>query len=216
MMMPELHRPIPIDRISGADIEVQASPAECAALAKRLLLPAVGAVWCRWRCRALPGGVFAAEGRLKAELTQICVVSLDPFPAKVDERFEVHFVPEDQIGDPDPDEEIDEIPYQGFEIDLGEATAEQLALSLDPYPRKPGAVLPPEASDEPVHPFAALARLPPKSPPQNCESDVFPPVFACRGNSPLLDRAAHDFACKTASCWCRLDSLEGQSPHGRT
>ena len=159
MIRPELYRPIPIDRIADVDIDVRASQAECAALANRLMLPAVAAVSCRWRCSVLPGGVFAAEGHLKAEITQICVVTLDPFPARVDERFEVRFVPEDQIGDTDPDEEIDEIPYQDFEIDLGEATAEQLALSLDPYPRKPGAVLPPEVSEELDHPFAALAQL---------------------------------------------------------
>jgi len=166
MIPPELHRPIPIDRINAGDIDVRASQAECAALAKRLLLPEIAAVWCRWRCTSLPGGGFAARGHLKAAITQICVVSLDPFPAKIDEHFEVRFVPEDQVGDVDPDDEIDEIPYQGFEIDLGEATAEQLALSLDPYPRKPGAVLPPEASDELEHPFAALAQLQPK-PPRN-------------------------------------------------
>jgi len=33
---------------------------------------------------------------------------------------------------------------------------EQLALALDPYPRKPGAALPPELAAEPDGPFAAL------------------------------------------------------------
>jgi len=167
MAPPELHRPIPIDRIAAGDIDVRASQAECAALAKRLILPAIASVTCRWRCTALPGGVFAARGHLKAAITQICVVSLDPFPAKIDERFEVHFIPETQIGEEDASEEIDEIPYQGFEIDLGEATAEQLALSLDPYPRKEGATLPPEATDEPGNPFAGLAALQPKRPKEN-------------------------------------------------
>ncbi len=41
-------------------------------------------------------------------------------------------------------------------IDLGEALAEQLALALDPYPRKPGAKLPSEASDDGANPFSAL------------------------------------------------------------
>ena len=165
MSMPELHRPVPIDRLTAGDIEVRASAEECAALARRLLLPGIASVSCRWRCSALPGGAFAAHGHLKAAITQVCVVSLDPFPVRIDERFEVHFIPEDQIGEEDASEEIDEIPYGGFEIDLGEATAEQLALSLEPYPRKPGAVLPPEASDDPLSPFAALAKL--QSKPEN-------------------------------------------------
>jgi len=42
---------------------------------------------------------------------------------------------------------------------------EQLALALDPYPRKPGAALPVELLDEPTGPFAALARLTRKAAP---------------------------------------------------
>jgi hypothetical protein len=53
-------------------------------------------------------------------------------------------------------ESPDEIPYAGDSIDLGAVLAEQLALSLDPYPRKPGAALPPEAADEPETPFSIL------------------------------------------------------------
>jgi hypothetical protein len=44
-------------------------------------------------------------------------------------------------------------------IDLGEATTEQLALALDPFPRKPGAEIPPEAKEAPEGPFAALGRI---------------------------------------------------------
>jgi len=58
----------------------------------------------------------------------------------------------------------DEIPYTGGLIDLGAALAEQLALSLPPYPRKPGAELPPEARDDSANPFAALSRLRGKEP----------------------------------------------------
>jgi len=62
---------------------------------------------------------------------------------------------QEEEGDPESD---DEIPYLGASIDLGEATVEQLALTLDPYPRKPDAVLPEEElPDAVVHPFAALA-----------------------------------------------------------
>ena len=58
--------------------------------------------------------------------------------------------------DDDP-ESIDEIPYEGSTIDLGEAAAEQLALALDPYPHKPGATLP-DSDEAPRNPaFAALA-----------------------------------------------------------
>ena len=167
MTNPELYRPVGLDRLCDGDIEVHATTAECAAIAARLLLPAVASVHCRWHCESLPGGVVAARGVLRASVTQTCVVSLDPFPAAIDEHFEVRFVPASEIGDEDESEDIDEIPYEGFEIDLGEATIEQLALSLDPYPRKPGATLPEEATDERAHPFAGIAALSPKLPDGN-------------------------------------------------
>jgi uncharacterized metal-binding protein YceD (DUF177 family) len=92
-------------------------------------------------------------------VVQVCVISLDEFESEVVERFVVRFVPEGTESDEiDPDEDVDEIPYAGGVIDLGEAAAEQLGLALDPYPRKPGATLPESAAGEPGNPFASLAR----------------------------------------------------------
>ncbi len=156
---PEMQRLFTTERLADAVIEVKATAAECAAVAERLLLPGIASIYCRWHCSALPGGQVAVKGLLKADITQTCVVSLDPFPARIDERFEVRFVPAADLGEEDESEEIDEIPYTGSEIDLGEATVEQLALSLDPYPRKDDAVLHPSASDDSANPFAALAKL---------------------------------------------------------
>jgi hypothetical protein len=159
MNMSEMSRIFSLEKLDNGEIEVVATPEECALVAQRLLLPAIASIRCRWSIRLLAAKQVAAKGHLVAKITQECVVSLDPFPAKVDERFEVRFVPEADMNDEDASEEIDEIPYSGFEIDLGEATAEQLALSLDPYPRKPGAELHPSASDDTANPFAALAKL---------------------------------------------------------
>ena len=75
-------------------------------------------------------------------VVRTCVVSLDDFETTLEEDFRVRFVPAGtETDNPDPEAE-DEIPFAGTVIDLGEAAAEQLALSLDPYPRKPGAELP--------------------------------------------------------------------------
>ncbi len=139
---------------------VEATGAECAAIAGRLLVPSVEAVRCEWTLRPSTGGVVLAGGRLHARLHQECVVSLEPFPVEVSEAFDVHFVPAGQESDAaDEPDEPDELPYDGAGLDLGEATVEQLALSLDPYPRKPGAVLPDEAGEQAANPFDALARL---------------------------------------------------------
>jgi uncharacterized metal-binding protein YceD (DUF177 family) len=157
----EFHRPVAVERIgaSGLDATVEATEAEGQMLARRMAIPAVSSLSCRYRLTALPGGTVLAEGHLCAAVVQTCVVTLEPFEAAVEERFRVRFVPAGaESDDEDPDAD-DEIPYQGAVIDLGEAAAEQLALALDPYPRKPDATLPQAAGDAAVSPFAALARL---------------------------------------------------------
>lgn len=164
-MTPELHRPSATDRISTQSlvVEIVASADECVAVAARLGITAVHALRCDFTLRwSLPGqgGVIVAVGRLHAELVRECVLSLESFPVRVDEQFRVLFVPSgSEPKDDDPDSD-DEIPYDGAAIDLGEAAVEQLALTLDPYPHKPGATLPDAASEPDLGPFAALALHP--------------------------------------------------------
>lgn len=167
-MTPELYRPLAVEQIgpAGLDFEVRADAAECAALAARMAVPAVAELLCRFRLTALPGGLVLAEGHLRAQVARECVVTLETFAAPTEERFRLRFVPAGSetpgmgAGGDDPESD-DEIGYDAGTIDLGEATAEQLALALDPYPRKPGAALPEIADETPELPFAALARLKP-------------------------------------------------------
>lgn len=164
--MSELHRPVPLDRIgaTGLDVTVEATPAECSALAERMQLPAVHALTCAFHLVREDRDHFAARGHLRATITQTCIVSMEDFDTEVEETFQVRFVPaeeESEIIDPEAD---DDLPYEGNTIDLGEAAAEQLGLAIDPYPRMPGAELPEEAGaadsePEPPHPFASLAGL---------------------------------------------------------
>jgi uncharacterized metal-binding protein YceD (DUF177 family) len=144
---PELHRPSRVSRIApdGVRVVVESSDAERAALAARMGLPAIHALGGRFDLVREANGTVAATGRLTATVVQTCVVSLEDFESAIAEDFTVRFVPEGtESDDPDP-ESVDEIPYAGDTIDLGEATAEQMALSLDPYPRRPDASLPDEA-----------------------------------------------------------------------
>jgi uncharacterized metal-binding protein YceD (DUF177 family) len=160
-MTPEFHRPLSLDRIGpqGLDIAVEATPAERAALATRMKLPAVLALACSFHLVREGRDSVLARGVLRARVTQTCVVSLDDFDAPLEEVFQVCFVPSGQETDEIDPEADDEIPFEDNTIDLGEAAAEQLGLALDPYPRMPGA----EASgveDQPQpHLFDALRRL---------------------------------------------------------
>lgn len=163
---PEWHRPLPVLRLAaGSHFEtIIATPAECAALAVRMGLPAIKSLRCGFTLHPRTAGAFRADGHLVARFTQTCVVSLDDFATAMDEKFRLMFVPAGQESDDDPESD-DDVPYHGLAIDLGEAAAEQFALLLDPYPRKPDAALAdlsgddPTAESGPPSPFAALARL---------------------------------------------------------
>ena len=156
----ELSRLVRLDRVPsrGMDVDVQASEAERAALASRfdlLGLPALGA---EVSVRPGMGGVWTVAGRLRAEVVQACVVTLDPVPQSIDETFEVRFAA-GAAGSPD-DPEAPE-PLEGDTIDVGAIVADHLSLALDPFPRAPGATFEPaaEPADARPNPFAALEQL---------------------------------------------------------
>ena len=160
-MTVELSRPLAVERVAlaGLDFRVEATRDECAALARRMNLPAVLSLTCRFRLEQDLPETLVARGHLVAHVVQTCVVSLDDFTTVVEERFGLRIVRAGTESDnPDP-EALDEIPFADGIVDLGEATAEQLALALDPYPRTPGAVLPDVDPEVQTHGFAALAAL---------------------------------------------------------
>ncbi|MEG1028831.1 hypothetical protein D3C80_894430 [compost metagenome] len=105
------------------------------------------------------------EGRVVADAVQTCGLTLEPLPVHVDRKFSVQMV-EATEREPDEEGEIDlemddDSPDQieDGRLDLGQYAVEQLALSLDPFPRKPGAVF--EQPKEPgeISPFAVLKAL---------------------------------------------------------
>jgi uncharacterized metal-binding protein YceD (DUF177 family) len=160
-MTTELSRPIAVAKIraKGFTVVVQATPEECAAVAARMELPTIQSLECRFELTREDDGVSVfAAGHLLAEVTQTCVTSAEDFAARVDETFSIRFVPAGtERDDPDPDLP-DEIPYEADTIDLGEATAEQLGLALDPWPRIEGATVPMIDDGDESSPFAVLAQ----------------------------------------------------------
>jgi uncharacterized metal-binding protein YceD (DUF177 family) len=154
----------------GQVITIEATLNERKELASFYKLPAIAALTATLRLDPWGRGGARVTGAVHGELTQVCVVSLEPFPAIVDEDVDVRFAPETvansrstaaqetetfSLADEDePDPVVD------GKIDLGALTAEFFALGLDPYPRKPGAILDEERTNsEPTDsPFAALAQ----------------------------------------------------------
>jgi uncharacterized metal-binding protein YceD (DUF177 family) len=171
---PPFSRPFRVDALpaEGQSQTIEAGPEERAALAALNRLPAIASLTATFAARRGGRGGVHVTGDVHAEVTQVCVVSLEPFPATVDEPVDVRFasaeaaedaarrVKEDdaalvELGGEDPPD-----PIVDGRIDLGALAAEFLALGLDPYPRKPGVAFTPL---EPQHgadsPFAALGKL---------------------------------------------------------
>ncbi len=159
-----LSRPIEVGRLprGRAEVSVEATEEECAALARDFGIPAVRDLVGRY---ALTGTVsrLTVTGTVEAVVTQVCTVTLEPFETAVREPVEVVY------SDAPPPEEPEEGPPEGApeppdpivngRIDLGSLAAEFLALGLDPYPRKPGVAFAPPAEDAEETPFAALHTL---------------------------------------------------------
>jgi Large ribosomal RNA subunit accumulation protein YceD len=153
-----LSRSIPVTDLppEGIEITVEASPEEREALARDFKLPAIHALTGTFRISGTRKRVHAS-GRVDATISQICVVTLEPFDSNIREDVEVDFAASPASagqGEDPPDEIVDD------RVDLGWLTAEFLALGLDPYPRKPGVDFAFEAADDrPESPFAALGML---------------------------------------------------------
>jgi hypothetical protein len=159
-----------------ATMTVAAEPAERAGLARRLGqeqggVEAIDRLTADLTLEILPGPSshsgrrLRLSGRLQAALRQLCVVTLEPLEATIDESFTVIYAggvadaAEVEIDDAAADDSWDE-PWPGDSLDVGEAVAQQLALAIDPYPRKPGVEAPaPATAQGAARPFAALSSM---------------------------------------------------------
>jgi hypothetical protein len=154
-----LSRPIPVADLppEGLEVTVETTPVEREALARLFKLPAIHALTGTFRLTGTRNRVHVS-GRIHGTISQICVVTLDPFDSDIAEDVEVEFAASGAVqghhGEDPPDEIVDGA------VDLGALTAEFLSLGLDPYPRKPGVDFTFEAADDPPEsPFAALGKL---------------------------------------------------------
>jgi hypothetical protein len=168
-MQEPFSRVIRVDTLpkDGETVTIEANPSERAALAAFLRLPSIEALSATLTVKRAAKGGARVIGVVHGELTQTCVVTLEPFPAAVEEEVDVRFAPHDEERDRRPPHDEPETfsmtdedepdPIVDGKIDLGALAAEFFALGLDPYPRKPGVefVQPPEPEAE-TTPFAVL------------------------------------------------------------
>ncbi len=148
-------------------VELTADAAIRVAIARELGLERLDSLTARVRARPWLDGT-EIHGSLSAEVTQICSLSGEPFEQTLTSDFTVRAVPAGSDAAPksesmevDIDPEGDDPPdvLSADKVDLAAYVVEHLALEVDPFPRKPGAVYEPPVEDNLLSPFAALAKL---------------------------------------------------------
>lgn len=121
----------------------------------------------------LDGAVI--DARWSAVIEQTCGVTLEPFGTELAGAFSVRALPSSSPHAPkeptrevavDPEAEDPPDLLDEDRVDLAGYVVEHLALEIDPFPRRPGAVFEPPAEppaeEQPPSPFAALRDLQPK------------------------------------------------------
>lgn len=137
-----------------------------ATLAAELGASAIGRLSFEGTLSPAGGRDLLLEARLKASVTQPCVVTTVPVTTRIHEHVTRRYLadmpePEGEEVEMPEDETAEPLPRV---LDLAEVMAEALALAMPLYPRAPGAALGPEAgepdaAEETNRPFAGLKSL---------------------------------------------------------
>lgn len=120
-----------------------ASADECTALAGVLGIPAVVGLEAQYRVSTIPGGGYRLQGAISGDVVQACIVTLEPVPGAISDRFEAEYWPDHAARAVEAEQSVlagpDIEPLEHGLIDAGRIVFECLSAALDPYPRKDGA-----------------------------------------------------------------------------
>ncbi len=149
-------------------------------LERRLEIKELNSVVAKMTLKRLNRRVIKVSGTFAADITQECVVTLQPVKNHLEDSFETWYAdPEQAVSfararherdkekrmDERPmlDEKDDPEPIIDGKINLGEIVTQYLSLAIDPFPRSEEAKKMLEESNDPtpakVNPFAALKAL---------------------------------------------------------
>lgn len=154
----------------GAELKLTPSAGERAAIAAWLGVAAVERLTADITLSRRGRDFYAYEAAFAADVVQSCVVTLEPVPAHLTGEFRRSFrvVPQavSRRQEEGPGGEIslegdDTDMLDDASLDLAAPVLEELSLSLDPYPRAPGASFAAPEPEGPVadNPFAVLKAL---------------------------------------------------------
>jgi len=162
---------------SGFRLKLEPDASERARLAAIAGIPSIERmvaelVFTRWRKNGVE-----VRGRIDADVTQECVVTLDPVAGRVEEEIDRIFLPEgSKLAKPrlsdegelllDPDGRDAPEIFTGETLDAWEIVIEHFLLGLDPFPRAEGAgeidwstETEESAENDLENPFSVLASL---------------------------------------------------------
>ncbi|AXS40271.1 DUF177 domain-containing protein [Breoghania sp. L-A4] len=134
----------------GTRFERAASEEERAALRDAYGLVDVLSFKVAYEIRPWRKNGYRVLGPIDAEVVQTCVVTLEPVVQAIHETVDMTFLPQaeaerlaarqEEEGEIIVDMESRDPPegFTGTSLDIGGLSAEQLALAIDDYPRKPG------------------------------------------------------------------------------
>lgn len=150
----------------GLEQSIAPDEAERRDMARELDLRGLPQLEARLRVEPWHDGI-EVSGKWQARVEQTCGVTLEPLDSDLSGEFVVRVVPdgsplapaEASLADMDPDAEDPPEVSETGDVDLTRLVFEHLALEIDPFPRKPGAVFeaPPELEE--LSPFAVLKQL---------------------------------------------------------
>lgn len=162
---------IPVTEIgdAGRSEERPATSAEREAVAKTLAILSCDQLTARYEVKPIGSGRYRLTGDVEVDVTQSCIVTLDPIASHISDTFAVELLPPDQMPAGEEEEreiltgdDVEEIEHG--RIPIGRIVFEHISAVLDPYPRKPGAEFDwrdpkAEADAKAGGAFAALAKL---------------------------------------------------------
>lgn len=154
----------------GRVMHFESTVEERIAIAARAKLPDVDSFSIELQLQFLPKShILQIKGFGRAKITQVCVVTLEPFEADLNFDFDCQCLEAERAKKwNDQMDSVEDYAQGGFEevvdgrIDIGEVAVQEFILALDPYPHKPGVKADFDSAtitEEKVNPFSVLKSL---------------------------------------------------------
>ena len=161
---------------AGDQVTITADEAQRAAIASWTGIVSLQSFEAAVQIKKLSPNRFGLAFHLVADVTQACVVTLEPVPSHMDHSFsrELHFtgpVRHRPASDHSAADSVSEVvldaeeegpeEIESLHYDLAAPLLEEFVLSLEPYPRRPGVEFAPQTDgqERPESPFAVLKGL---------------------------------------------------------